>query len=193
MLGHPTLDDDSSEDMDAWFSNTVAMMKPTSPEILRATPAFETLRFLAQPLRARQGDFFGRSQVTTSIASFWSHSWHGSTWQKIAFLFFLNNGPAAAAVSSASAVLAGLLYCFRLLPSIFGHLGWCSIFATFTYVFTLFFWRRRQLVFLDRICISSDENLKAEAMLSLGAFLRHSDAMLVLWDPTFMDRLLRET
>ncbi|CAE7577346.1 UGT80B1 [Symbiodinium necroappetens] len=189
MLGHPTDDDDSSEDMDELFCNVIAAMRPTSPEILRATPAFETLRCLARPLRSLEGDFFGRSQVTTRIGSFWSHSWHGSTWQKIAFLFFSNNGPAAAAVGSASAVLGGLLYCYRILPSIFGHLGWCSIFATFTYVFTLLFWRRRQLVFLDRICISDDEKLKAEAMLSLGAFLRYSDAMLVLWDPTFMDRL----
>ena len=189
MLGRPTDDDDSSEDMDELFCNIVAMMQPTSPEILRGTPAFETLRCLARPLRSRDGDFFGRSQVTTSIGSFWSHSWHGSTWQKIAFLFFLNNGPAAAAVSSASAVLGGVLYCYRILPSIFGHLGWCSIFATLTYVFTLLFWRRRQLVFLDRVCISDDEKLKGEAMLSLGAFLRYSDAMLVLWDPTFMDRL----
>ena len=189
MLGHPTDDESSSEDVEDMFCDIIARMQPTSPEILRATPACETLRCLARPLRVRQGEFYGHSQISTKIAEFWSHSWHGSTWQKIAFVYFVNNGPAAAALGSGSAVLAGLLYCYGVLPSIFGHLGWCSVFATFTYVFTLLFWQRRQPVFLDRICIASDEKLKAEAMLSLGAFLKHSDAMLVLWDATFMQRL----
>ena len=43
----------------------------------------------------------------------------------------------------------------------------------------------------SRICISQlDDELKGEALMSLGAFLKSADAMLVLWDPTYMDRRL---
>ncbi|OLQ07433.1 hypothetical protein AK812_SmicGene9179 [Symbiodinium microadriaticum] len=44
--------------------------------------------------------------------------------------------------------------------------------------------------FDERICISqSDEQLKGEALISLGAFLKCSDSMLVLWDPSYVGRL----
>ena len=54
----------------------------------------------------------------------------------------------------------------------------------------LIFWRPRTAVFLDRICISqSDARLKTEAILSLAGLLKNSDGMLILWDPTWTERL----
>jgi len=44
-------------------------------------------------------------------------------------------------------------------------------------------------VFLDRICISSDPELKAQAILSLSGLLKKSDEMLILWDPSWTERL----
>ena len=54
----------------------------------------------------------------------------------------------------------------------------------------MIFWRPRTAVFLDRICISeSDARLKIEAILSLAGLLKKSDRMLILWDPTWTERL----
>ena len=45
-------------------------------------------------------------------------------------------------------------------------------------------------MFLDRICINQvDQAMKAEGVLNMGAILKHSDSMLVLWDTTFASRL----
>ncbi len=51
-------------------------------------------------------------------------------------------------------------------------------------------WRPSERVFLDKICVSqSSNNLKAQAILSLAGMLRRSDRMLILWDPTWTERL----
>ncbi|CAJ1419077.1 unnamed protein product [Effrenium voratum] len=45
-------------------------------------------------------------------------------------------------------------------------------------------------IFLDRICIhQSDPRLKMEGVMSIGAFLKRSERMLVLWDASYMQRL----
>jgi len=54
---------------------------------------------------------------------------------------------------------------------------------------TFFFWKPRQEVFFDRICISEDPKLKALAIFSLAGMLKKSREMLVLWDPSWSDRL----
>eukprot|EP00438_Fugacium_kawagutii_P021616 Skav212200 [mRNA] locus=scaffold754:684013:685305:+ [translate_table: standard] len=51
------------------------------------------------------------------------------------------------------------------------------------------FWRPQQEVFFDRVCISEDPELKAHAILSLAGMLKNSKEMLVLWDPSWSDRL----
>ncbi|CAK9106543.1 unnamed protein product [Durusdinium trenchii] len=63
-----------------------------------------------------------------------------------------------------------------------------SSFVTAVLAFVL--WRPRQQVFLDRICISkNNDDLKAASIFSLAGILNKSDEMLVLWDPTWSDRL----
>jgi len=55
---------------------------------------------------------------------------------------------------------------------------------------TLLSWKPQRHVFLDKICISqSDPELKKAGINSLGAFLKHSESMLILWDPTYISRL----
>jgi len=51
-------------------------------------------------------------------------------------------------------------------------------------------WRRCHLIFLDLLCIDQENaTAKAEAIFSLGAFLKSSDSMLVLWDSSWTHRL----
>ncbi|CAE7945316.1 UGT80B1 [Symbiodinium sp. KB8] len=164
-------------------------MLPTRDEILRATPAGEVLKCLGRSLRQDEGEYYHKSVPSTRISSFYSHSWHGPTWAKILTLMLLNNGSAAVLLSLASVLLVGLLYGLGALPPF--PLGWgCVVVGAFVYYLALAFWHRRHLVFVDRICISqSDEQLKGEALISLGAFLKCSDSMLVLWDPSYVGRL----
>ncbi|CAE7234440.1 unnamed protein product [Symbiodinium microadriaticum] len=62
--------------------------------------------------------------------------------------------------------------------------------GSLTYLLVLLFWQPQQLVFVDRVCISqTDPGLQAEGLLSLGAILKSSDSMLVLWDPSWALRL----
>ena len=46
-------------------------------------------------------------------------------------------------------------------------------------------------IFLDRLCISQKDNrLKALAIFSLAGFLKKSDVMLIVWDPTWAETCL---
>ncbi|CAE7383334.1 unnamed protein product [Symbiodinium sp. CCMP2456] len=54
----------------------------------------------------------------------------------------------------------------------------------------LAFSERREELFLDVLCIhQTDQRLKSEGLLNICAFLKNSDSMLVLWDPTYVERL----
>jgi hypothetical protein len=99
-----------------------------------------------------------------------------------------------------SAVVAVILYCFEVLPSLdrgreedgisYGYSCWSLWFGFIATALVMIFWQPRKRIFLDRICISStNERLKAEAIFSLAGLLKHSDSMLILWDPTWTERL----
>ncbi|CAE7219770.1 unnamed protein product, partial [Symbiodinium sp. CCMP2456] len=93
------------------------------------------------------------------------------------------------------------LFCLDLLPGYFRRpfLGsdteykygpWALLTGVVVSTLTLFFWRPKQAMFLDRVCINQvDQAMKAEGVLNMGAILKHSDSMLVLWDTTFASRL----
>jgi len=79
------------------------------------------------------------------------------------------------------------------LPSIvsnsFTDSQWSVLIGVTFYCLSLTFWRVRRLVFLDLLCIDQDdESLKGEAMISMGAILKSSASMLVLWDASWVQR-----
>lgn len=174
-------------------------MEVVNPEVVRVTPAFRVFQQGALALRENEIDFYFKSQGALKISTFWSHSWHGSKWNKIITLITIYNGPAAAVSGMVSAVVAVILYCFEVLPSLdrgreedgisYGYSCWSLWFGFIATTLVMIFWRPRKGIFLDRICISSNEKLKAEAIFSLAGLLKHSDSMLILWDPTWTERL----
>eukprot|EP00439_Symbiodinium_sp_Y106_P080720 s458_g19.t1 len=175
------------------ISEQVAQMQATRPEIIRAAPVWTVLRGLARPLRGAAGDFYHLSRQTNRLSAFWSHSWHGSAKQKLASIFFFYKATAATALGITAAVVADVFFALNLLPG-FGAQGrscwWGAMTGSLTYLLVLLFWQPKQLVFLDRVCISqSDPGVQAEGLLSLGAILKSSDSMLVLWDPSWARRL----
>ena len=138
-----------------------------------------------------------------AIQVFWSHSWHGNSYMKRLLLLLLYNGPAAAAAAAISALLMMSLHIAGYLPGVlrisrtpldqgremvFGP--WCTLTAGLAFVVVLLLWKPRSLVFLDQVCINQkDAEQKKKGILSIGAFLKHSDQFLLVWDNTYARRL----
>lgn len=62
-----------------------------------------------------------RVDFQDAVAEFWSHSWRGEAWQKIATLSLLKNGTAAAIIGTLAACLGSALSFYGVLP-LFGYL-----------------------------------------------------------------------
>ena len=162
---------------------------------MRTTAASSALGALALS-QATTGELYHKSRPSSRIGTFWSHSWHGGRWKKIWTLLVLYNGRAAICCGFIVSFIMMLLFALGFLPgvkqnqylettSVWG-LGSGSLAA----LVTLIIWRPRHRVFLDRICINQhDSKLKAAAICSLAGMLSRSDKMLVLWDPTWSERL----
>ena len=53
----------------------------------------------------------------------------------------------------------------------------------------LLFWRSNDRIFLDRVCIHQENaQLKLEGLLNLGAYLKRSKSLVVVWDQTLPSR-----
>ena len=182
-------------------ANDMSAMEVTSPELLRATRAYSALQCCGRALHhSFSGDLHHRSFQTDSFDCFWSHSWHGSSWQKILLLMVVYNGRAALIAGNVAAILGMSLFYLELLPSYSRHYQlvgaeyhygpWGLVFGCATTFCMLFVWQPGTKIFLDRICIhQKEEARKRDGILSLGGFLRHSRSLLVLWDSTYPTRL----
>ncbi|CAE7279543.1 unnamed protein product [Symbiodinium sp. CCMP2456] len=192
-------DSDLVEAMIPALVERIARMDVLNPEVLRVTPVVGALENFAVALRVGSaGSFYQKSHKSQKISTFWSHSWHGGHWKKIFAIITLYNGTAAVLLSLLTGACMMLLFGLRTLPGI--DRGWLdetvqwscwSTFSGFVVAsLVMMFWQPRTEVFLDRICISqNDDRLKAEAILSLAGLLKKSDRMLILWDPTWTQRL----
>ncbi|CAE7215959.1 unnamed protein product [Symbiodinium microadriaticum] len=176
-----------------WYR--IASMEPTRSEIIRGVPVHCALQGCGQALRGRLGRrrLFQLSRPTRRIDEFWSHSWHASGWMKYVTACYLNTAAIAAAFGMAGALLGFVLFAGGALPATvennFCTTQWAVFIGVTFYCLSLMCWRVRRLVFLDLLCIDQDdETLKGEAMISMGAILKSSASMLVLWDPSWVQR-----
>ena len=177
-------------------------MEILQPEALRVTRAHKAFQRCGQALRSLKDDgdnddLYRESFVSEKISCFWSHSWHGGRWPKVLTIMMHYKGQPAVLLGSFAALVMVILFSCGLLPG-FRRFNWFneknsawalgSGFAIAVTTFVL--WRPQQLVFLDRICISENNNdLKMASIFSLAGILKKSDQMLVLWDPTWTERL----
>ena len=110
------------------------------------------------------------------------------------------NGKAAVVMGSLVAAAAMICFMFDFLPGWMRdmpdreqprYLGaWCSTLGILVCVLILCFRRPRDVIFLDRLCINQyDEREKTLGVMSLGACLKHSKRIMILWDDTFCHRL----
>ena len=184
------------------IAGVVTCMKPVSESVLRATRACDALAGFGSALRGSK-TLHHRSYQTQAISMFWSHSWHGSAWRKWITLLLFYNGQAATAIACIGSAVASVLFAFGFLPVLSGpdnfteHVSqdmwqsfWAASVGMILYLSVLVFWRPSGSIFLDMICINQMNTCsKGQGLLSIGAFLKSSQSMLVLWDATYSDRL----
>ena len=178
------------------ISDYIAKMEVINPEVMRVTYAFCAFQNVAKALRVGDGNFYHKSFKSHKISTFWSHSWHGGRWKKILTLLTFYNAPAALFCGCLTAILMMILFCLQILPGFHrGYMGylfspWCLPSGFVVAILVMLLWRSHTKVFLDRLCISQDNpKLKTEAIVSLAGLLKNSDVMLILWDPTWTERL----
>ncbi|CAE7464475.1 unnamed protein product [Symbiodinium natans] len=142
----------------------MSRMKPASADIVRCVFAYQDLDM-----------FFG---VATAL--------------------FLYNALPATLISTTGAATVAILYGAELIEGMnwswrdyhtyeYPRSYWALVVGFVLYILTMVFWRPNQSVFVDRLCISQDDaRQKVLGLFSMGAFLKFSDSILVLWDETYM-------
>ena len=127
------------------------------------------------------------SEKAIRIDEFWSHSWQSALWVKYVNLLLLYNAFPASVTSTLAALLASGLFVSGVLPPVD---NFCMYVGMAVYWLTLLVFRRQTQIFLDIACIDQqDAKLKFEGLVSMGAVLKRSSSMLVLWDSTYVKRL----
>ncbi|CAE8618806.1 unnamed protein product [Polarella glacialis] len=149
---------------------------------------------------------------TDKYDSFISHSWRTSRKAKYAALLYHTSLAPAVCAGLAAGILAFALQVQDVLPpfgwvpspppfeSLPGYI-WCQVMGGCTFFAILVMWARlvelaesirgtKVAYFLDCLCINQgDAELKQAGIDSIGAYLRNSDSMLVLWAPAYFTRL----
>eukprot|EP00438_Fugacium_kawagutii_P011703 Skav231758 [mRNA] locus=scaffold695:102828:104060:- [translate_table: standard] len=115
------------------------------------------------------------------------------------------NGPAAAVAGIVAGLVMFILHSMALLPGTLHHPEgamkrdleatfvsgpWSLVVGSTVSICVFLLWRSKRSIFLDCICIHQrNASKKAQALLSLGAFLKNSSNFLLLWDDTYTSRL----
>ncbi|CAE8639537.1 unnamed protein product [Polarella glacialis] len=168
---------------------------------------------------ARDKDHDAISFPTDTFDVFISHSWRTSRWAKYAALLWHTSLVPAMCAGLAAGILAFAMQASSILPpfgptvlTFEDHESaavseplpgsmWCLVMGGCTFFAILFMWSRlvelaestswnKVSYFLDCLCINqSDAELKQAGIDPIGAYLRNSDSMLVLWAPAYFTRL----
>ena len=193
------LDDEGDEHY--LVAKWLCRMQLTDERFLRATLVCRVLEFAGGILRKKGRNDFRHSQAVKEIQKFISHSWQASALSKTLTLLYYYNWKPAVIVSNMLAALMMLLFTFGLLPGFTKvsrwdtdpqYLGpWCISVGILSFLLVLVFHPPRELVFLDRICINqSDPKEKTQGVLNIGACLKHSRKLFVIWESTYSERFL---
>ena len=118
----------------------------------------------------KEAERYELSCPTASLDAFLSHDWASNARLKVLSLLILYNSRAAFLACLAVSILVGVLTAEGLLPAeiwmaTFGHLSFFLVLALWQRIRMLFC--RPQLVFLDKLCISQQDEQCFGGILSL--------------------------
>ncbi|CAK8988825.1 unnamed protein product [Durusdinium trenchii] len=193
----PQAPTDASKERLARLVAIIERMQPTRMEILRSVPMHRMVQCFGQVFWASaEREFFHLSQVTEFYDEFLSHSWQVESWKKVLLLITLKNGAPACVMGTLGAAIMMVLFQLDFLPGFkkshlhFQWSFWSSAVGIVLALMTLLFWRPRGSVFVDRMCINQfDGRMKAEGIMNIGAILKVSKSLLVVWDDSYVERL----
>jgi hypothetical protein len=182
-------------------------------ELLRAVPGSTLLGCSGRAvMSSSQGceATFSLSKPVMCMRYFVSHSWETPAWMKMVCLMYeMNASRAVIAAVATQIVIEGLqfagLWDFYILPPVSIYMvdgqrirvrsldaHWTLSCLVFLLVLR---WGqaipvRESFCFLDKCCINQTDSVKkAAGIKQLGAFLRNSEYLLVLWQPEYLTRL----
>jgi hypothetical protein len=187
-------------------------LRISTPELLRAVQLPKILHNFGFMFWQSQGtaETFDLSQAVECMDIFLSHSWRTPGWLKTLGLMYTFNVRAALFLGAIVQVLvhgldlAGVCVWPGTQGRLFGStamhvLRWKANYivgCAVTLVLMLFWkqvpgpFQQRPTCFLDKCCIhQTDEEKKSNGIKQLGAFLRMSDKMMILWQPEYFTRL----
>ena len=99
------------------MSIEIGKMGVINPKVLRVTSAFQAFQQCAAALHSNSdADFYHKSRERPKISTFWSHSWHGSRWNKILTLLMFYNGTPAVILGLLAGAVMMPLFSFGILP-----------------------------------------------------------------------------
>mmetsp|Transcript_33335 Transcript_33335/g.71422 ORF Transcript_33335/g.71422 Transcript_33335/m.71422 type:complete len:605 (-) Transcript_33335:45-1859(-) len=146
-----------------------------------------------------------RAVECQDLTAFISHNWSVNRWLKCFALFFHFNFDIAAIVSLLWMVGVAAATALELFPAFYdGVVPWpIGVVgqATFVPVFMLVLvfcqdvgellgFRGRHRIFVDKLCIDqSSEELKKQSIRKLGAYISHSQTMVVLFSEIYLKKL----
>eukprot|EP00929_Paragymnodinium_shiwhaense_P076166 TRINITY_DN39104_c0_g1_i2.p1 TRINITY_DN39104_c0_g1~~TRINITY_DN39104_c0_g1_i2.p1 ORF type:complete len:587 (-),score=38.88 TRINITY_DN39104_c0_g1_i2:364-2124(-) len=201
----------SSEDLGPWYSNQSTLKLSITRELLRGVFLSEVLSGFGRHWRSikTKPNDYALSHKVLMISDFISHNWSTPWSAKMVTLLFIYNQRAACCFGCLGAVLGCIsqeLFPWAPRYRMTAYSGGpdveyaeASIICGFVfYAVVLCFWQRLRMalrlpaafVFLDKLCIDqNNEANKTEGILGLGAFLKSSERLVVLWTPHYFRRL----
>lgn len=138
-----------------------------------------------------------------SLTYFISHNWSTRRVEKFLALALYFNGPAAIVTSVCSQLAMFSLVMAGVVPRVTTSRAenvcvWCTLLGAVTFWIVLLLWHemdarlqfRRLRVFFDKVCINqSDTVAKQEGIQNIAAYLRQSEALLVLLSDVYLDKI----
>jgi len=155
---------------------------------------------LSYPVHKHTGDL---NVDLAPIHWFVSHSWRGDRWKKYFAIAFMLQAYKAACIASLACVIGACFFTSRYewsglwLDDMLDFLpigcaltgGMICIFFVLL-LFSHHLDQSNKTFFFDRCCIHQRNGaLKRDGILHLGQFLQFSKRVLVLWDPSYFDRM----
>lgn len=169
------------------------------PELLRGIPLDLCLSGWARHFRPPDPGMFKvdhsvyhLSKQTEHFDEFLSHDWETSRWYKFCAMLVIYNSRAAFLSSLVASVSVGSLRAMQVLPNEL----WTQLATLTVFPLVLCFWQRirrliakPKVVFLDKLCIAHDEELKQKGIFGLAGFLDHSRQLTIFWSYRYFSRL----
>ncbi|CAE8740262.1 unnamed protein product [Polarella glacialis] len=184
---------------------------PLAVDLRLAVGLDKVLHHFGRELQQNGPKSSSRGTQAERIGTFISHDWGSRGSLKSMSLLLIFNSRAAAVIAVSISAVVALMEAYAVTPSCMSSTqligvggkvylvrsSMSSASGLVAYLIILCFWQRilslcgqSASVFLDKLCIDQEnEKQKERAILGLAGFLDISDKLVILWSPSYFERL----